>query len=125
TFGGLDHGDADAVLNRPNGIKAFQLGGDDGLAVADYAPQPHQGGVADDLGHVVVNLAAERLRKRHGIVLLVFGRLGYPSIVHRWTTMFRGYSRNARGWMSTDQLRPLSCIGAKCRRSKPIWHRIR
>src|SRR5262249_11965560 len=41
----------------------FRLDHDAGLAVSDHAPQPDQRRVADDLGHIVVDLAAKWLRR--------------------------------------------------------------
>ena len=81
-LGGVDHGHADAVLDRPERIEALQLGDDGGLGVADHAAQPDQRRVADGLGDVVVDPAAERLRTwgnplTWGIVLSPFsGRRG-------------------------------------------------
>ena len=68
---GVDHGHADAVLDRPERIEVLQLGDDGRLGVADHAAQPDQRRVADGLGDVVVNAAAEGRLLPHGRLLVL------------------------------------------------------
>ena len=74
-LGGVDHGHADAVLDRPERVEVLQLGDHGRLGVADHAAQADQRRVADGLGDVVVNPAAKGLG--HGEVLDV-GKPGNP-----------------------------------------------
>jgi hypothetical protein len=64
-LGGVDHGHADAVLDRPERVEAFHLGDDGALGIADHPPQADQRRMADALGDVVINLAAKRLWESH------------------------------------------------------------
>src|SRR5262249_36539172 len=94
-LGGLDHGDADAVLDRPKRIEVLQLGDDRGPGVADHAAQAHQRRVADRLRDVIVNPTAERLDGRHGgssrwgngVTVSVGPRVGEGGGMHKseWT----------------------------------------
>ena len=59
-LGGVDHGHADAVLDRPQRIEVLQLGDDRRLGVAVSPLHAHERRMADALGDVVVNSAAER-----------------------------------------------------------------
>ena len=47
---GVDHGDADAVLDRPERIEVLHLGDNGRLGVADHAAQPDERRVADASG---------------------------------------------------------------------------
>ena len=49
-LGGVDHGHADAVLDRPERVEVLQLGDDGRLGVADDAAQADQRRVADATG---------------------------------------------------------------------------
>src|SRR5262249_55510438 len=44
----------------------LQFGGDPGRGAVHHAAQPHERRVADGLRNVLVDLAAKRLRERHG-----------------------------------------------------------
>src|SRR5262245_22081570 len=63
-FGGLDHADADAVLDRPERGDILELYRGRGLGVTDHAPQLYERRLADRLRDAVVNPSAKRLR--HG-----------------------------------------------------------
>ena len=54
-FQGLDHVDADAILDRGNGIEEFQLEQDVGFCAGlfGHAVHPDQRGVADGFGNGV------------------------------------------------------------------------
>ena len=62
---GVDHRDADAVLDRPEGVEALGLGDDDAPGVADDAAQADQGRHADGLGDVVVDVTTDSGLGRH------------------------------------------------------------
>src|SRR5262249_1759188 len=64
-LGRRDHGHADPVLDRPQGVEVLQLAHDGGLRVPHHPAQPNQRRLAHALGDVVVNLAAEGCRVRH------------------------------------------------------------
>src|SRR5207244_4465638 len=63
------HRHADAVLDRPERVEAFQLGDHGGPGVARHAAQPDQRRVADSLRDVVVDPAAEARWLCHGNLL--------------------------------------------------------
>src|SRR5581483_861731 len=77
-LGGVDHGDADAVLHRPQRVEAFHFGDHGAFRVADHALQADERRVADRLRDVVVDLAAELLRDRHGTSSLSAGSEAKP-----------------------------------------------
>ena len=52
-LGGVDHGHTDAVLDGVGRVVELQLGGDCGLGAVSDAVEANQGGVADQVGHVV------------------------------------------------------------------------
>src|SRR5262249_47007428 len=83
-LGGVDHGHADAVLDRPDRIEALELGNHGGLGVGHDPAQTHERRMADALRDLIVNLAAERLRKRHEKSLLLTV-LQHPNIGPHYT----------------------------------------
>ena len=54
-LGGVDHRDADAVLDAVGRVVELQLGRDRGAGALADPVEPDQGGVADELGDVVVD----------------------------------------------------------------------
>src|SRR5262249_29083005 len=67
-LGRVDHRNADAVFDRPEWVKALRLGGHRCSGVADDTAQSDKRRVADALSNVVVDFAAERLGKGHGVL---------------------------------------------------------